>query len=139
MPRIRKPEAYPEQYHDLVRQVGLQGVTIRVPQEGPMPDSDNYTGEQRLLKLRQHFYAFIGALKRPDADPKWSELATAAAQTVVYYDKKQVALVFSNRADAWQGKLLDEFAGPVGKDAIPTKGADDSMAAVLAKLAEDAP
>jgi hypothetical protein len=102
-----------------------------------MPDDENYTGEERLLKLRQHFYAFIGALKRTDVDPKWAELTTAASQTMCFLDKKQVALVFSPRSEAWQGKVLDELAGPVGKDAVPVKGSDSSLAAVLAKLAEE--
>lgn len=139
MPRTRDPESYPIAYHEIVRKCGQQGLTIRLPQAGEMPGAGELTGMQRLLKIRGHFYSFIGGLKRPGLDPKWSELSHAAAQTIVYLDKKGVALVFSNRNESWQAQAM-ELAGPVGTDAIPQPTAEqESLAKVLAGIVEEEP
>lgn len=127
MPRTNDPGKYPQAYHKLLQDVALEGKTIRVPAVGAMPDDESMPGMQRALKLRAHFYAFIGSLKRARAtsqeNGRWNELADYANRTMVYLDKKAVALMFVPRENSWQQKLI-ESGGVVSEVPKDSKAAE---------------
>jgi hypothetical protein len=137
MPRVTYPESYPVKYHDILQKCGEAGAVIRLPSSGEFPPDENFSGLERLLKLRGHFYAFIGAVKR-SPDPKWAEMKIWASQTTIYLDKKAVCLVFSNRDASWQSKAF-ETAGEVTAGATEAENAlvsdiDLSLARTLAAI-----
>src|SRR5690242_10696850 len=107
MPRTVDPDNYPLEYREMVEKAALSGKVFRIPGSGPMPDEKGYTGLQRLVKLRQHFYAFIGAVKRSE-DEKWKDVKAWASQTMVVTDKNEVCLYISNRDKAWQAEMFRE-------------------------------
>lgn len=136
MPRSSDPGQYPQAYCDYLREVALNGKTMRVPRVGALPDDEDLTGQQRALKLRGHFYAFIGALKREakaNPDGPWAELANYAKRTMVYYNKGECALYFVPREQSWQQKLLDDLGGPAG-EAQPSAKASERSLVVLKNL-----
>lgn len=137
MPRSNDPGHYPQAYQDYLYRVAVEGKTIRVPAIGSMPDDEAMPGMQRALKLRAHFYAFLGSLKRAaKVDPKWEEMANYANRTMLFLDKKNVALMFIPREQSWQQKLL-ETGGEVGASAValvPDSAAAESEARVAAML-----
>lgn len=102
-----------------------------------MPDDEAMTGQQRALKLRGHFYAFIGALKREaKANPEgpWRDLVDYAKRTMVYYNKGECALYFVPREQSWQQRLLVDLGGEVGTETTSAGEARERSLVVLQNL-----
>jgi hypothetical protein len=92
MPSIRHPLHYPAEYFKLIELAAIKGQTTTVPCSSP----------KHALKLRGHFYAFVGALKRGGDEYKeqygWSQ------QTMCYLQDS--TLHFIPREKSWQAETI---------------------------------
>lgn len=115
MPSVRSPLHYPREYFELVRLAAVEGRVTTVP----------CATKEEALKLRGHFYAFLGALKRAAsaATPSYTEEFAWGQRTMCYLDGE--TLSFMPRDEAWQAKriraALSETTGPVGQTILPSK------------------
>ena len=101
MPSVRSPLHYPKEYFELIRLAAVENKVTTVPCE------DKATA----LKLRGHFYAFLGALKRAaNANPPtYVEEYAWGQRTMCYFDG--AVLSFMPRDNAWQAKLVRAALG----------------------------
>lgn len=135
MPRTTKPENYPAEYTQIVMDCGILGKSFRLPAVGPMPadSARGLSGLQRLLKLRGHFYSFIGAVKR-STDPKWAQTAAAAGQTVASINKEECALYFGNREQSWQAQAFKTIGEVKAAPGITEPAIETSLRKVIEAL-----
>lgn len=112
MPSIRSPLHYPKEYFDLIRMAAVENKITTVPCEN----------EEEARKLRGHFYAFLGSLKRAalGKTPEYVEEYAWGQRTMCYLDK--TTLSFMPRDESWQSKRVrNALAG--GHDATPMAAA----------------
>ena len=106
MPRSKSLSHYPTRYAEIVQDCAVRGKRIEVPVETTL----------HATKLRGHFYAFVGAVKR-DArlldtrGPPWAAhelgIKELAAQTsMVLVSIEECLCVFENRERSWQAQAL---------------------------------
>jgi hypothetical protein len=122
--KASNPEHFPIQYFNILHVVGEQGKTWRVPGVGEMqPMVDSQTGEEitadkLLSKLRGHFYAFKGSLKKFKDDPKFQDSYLASCRVACYVDRKGKFVEFRPTDKTWHAQALAS-GGIVGGDQLP--------------------
>lgn len=136
MPRSHSLSHYPSRYGEIIREVAVAGKRAEVPCDG----------QPTAAKLRGHFYAYVGALRREARGIKTAaptageadilELSAQSAMVLVTIEilsDGRVGLVFQNRENSWQAKALEKV---VLKDSMskPTATTLDDGAARLAAL-----
>jgi hypothetical protein len=141
MPKVTNIENFPAVYFRIANDVGAGGYTFRVPREGPLPDGrDSSTGEvvpalRMLNKLRGHFYAFKGSLKRAKSDPKYEDVYLASCRVACYLDTDNLCLEFRPTDKTWHAQALAS-GGPVEGD-VPSggpAGVEESFEKLVEKL-----
>lgn len=114
MPTIRHPQHYPREYFQIVERVTIGGQSVVVPCETP----------EKARKLRGHFYAFVGALKRHQTE--FADAFTQSQRTMVSLEGSN--LRFQSRDNAWQAKTVAAaLAAEPGKSPQPTPDVFDSL------------
>jgi hypothetical protein len=101
MPSIRHPLHYPTEYFNVLERVALKHETVVVRCETP----------EAARKLRGHFYAFIGSLKRAanSIKPEFADEFAWAQRTMCSLEGS--TLTFQTRDQSWQAKLMREALG----------------------------
>lgn len=145
MPRTKNVAHYPREYWDIIEKVATEGKTMRIP-------CDSRTD---ALKLRGHFYAFVGAMRahaeKGETEHKRLEglkgsalqmgeelrrtldLATASSRVLVQVEDQSLA--FINRDDSWQAKMARRVTMEDGSPSSTLEmDAAASQARLMAKL-----
>lgn len=153
MPRSKSLAHYPSRYREYIEKVAVQGAVVRIPCD-PLTDDLGRTIPARMVaaKLRGHFYAYLGALRREAraASSKRQENQThgdldiieASAQShmvVVTIEEAEgrVYVLMANRETSWQAKALAQATITEGSSKPTDSGLED-IAARLARAQSDA-
>lgn len=119
MPSIRHPLHYPPEYFTLIERAAVSAITTKVPCESPAA----------ARKLRGHFYAFVGALKRAQAE--YPDAFAWSQRTMCYLDGSELA--FMPRDQSWQAVTVREAleAAPASGEVVPSTALPPGIAAFL--------
>lgn len=123
MPSIRHPLHYPQEYFQLIERAAIQGLSTVVPCESP----------EAARKLRGHFYAFVGALKRAQAE--YPEQFAWSQRTMCYLQGS--TLEFMSRDRSWQALAVKAGLEAAPEAQQPSTALPAGIAAFL-KQEEDA-
>lgn len=145
MPRSKAIHHYPKQYGDIIEGCAIRAEKLTIPA----------TSRMEAMKLRGHFYAYVGALRRTsreildkararaltEGEEEIIERAKQSEMVLVMIDEDQagVRVAFCNREESWQAKMLargvltagDAPAQPIGAVAAEK---EEGMLARLMKI-----
>lgn len=112
MPRTKSLQHYPDRYQEIIRECGLEGKQVTL----------NCESRLQALKLRGHWYAFVGSLKahvaglRQEAarrvlttgEKELETLCNLAPTVMVQVTEgpNYIQLAYQSREHSWQAKLL---------------------------------
>ncbi len=122
MPSIRHPQHYPREYYEILRRVVLAGEQVVVPCESPA----------KARKLRGHFYAFIGALKRHQTE--FPDDFAASQRTMVSLENS--SLRFQCRDNSWQAQTV---AAALAGTASPAPAVPDIPESLRSAVIQEEP
>jgi hypothetical protein len=139
MPRTKSLQHYPDRYQEIIRECGLEGKQIEVL-------LDDY---KQALKLRGHWYAFIGSLKAEvnriqkgdqpltPGEEDLIQLASLSATVMVTISTGPlISLTFQSREHSWQAQALAGATVRTAEGKPTATGLDSAAMRLLAIQAE---
>lgn len=136
MPRAKSLSHYPARYGEIVEACAIRGATATLSAADAQAVMGMSTDPvHAVAKLRGHFYAYLGVLRREGErlakagaiSPGSQEIIDRAAQSfrvVCTIMDDPVRLVFANRDKSWQAQAFDKIVIEEESGARPVGGLD---------------